>query len=185
MNVKKLVLGIGIFIVYLLMLNYGIEAFYSSPKYEDFCGSFYEYAYPSKDRVGDNSCIFNKTLSEQINICNFNGGFVVYEYDETGCPLSIKECNFCNKEFNESQKEYFKMVFVISIIVGIITLFFGFFYSVEPVSSSFMASGIGAIFYGSSRNWENLSDIWRFLLLLSALILLIWISLRLNRKRKN
>ena len=56
--------------------------------------------------------------------------------------------------------------------------------SIEPVGSALMASGIGALFYGSVRNWENLSDVWRFLLLLVPLILLVWFALRLNSQKK-
>ena len=73
-------------------------------------------------------------------------------------------------------------IIVIALIAGIITLLIGYhILKSEPVGSALMASGIGAIFYGSVRNWENLSDIWRFLLLLAALILLILITVRVNR----
>ena len=56
--------------------------------------------------------------------------------------------------------------------------------SVEPIESLLMASGLGTLVYGSIRNWQNLSNIWKFLLLLAALILLVWIALRINREKK-
>ena len=72
-------------------------------------------------------------------------------------------------------------MFVIALIAGVITLLLGFgVLSVDPVGSALMASGVGAIIYGSARNWENLSNIGRFLLLLAAFILLIWITIRAN-----
>jgi len=37
MNLKNLVLGIGIIVVFGLVLWQGIETFYPSPQYEDFC----------------------------------------------------------------------------------------------------------------------------------------------------
>ena len=81
--------------------------------------------------------------------------------------------------------KYDKFVFVIALIAGVITLLLGFgVLSVDPVGSALMASGVGAIIYGSARNWENLSNIWRFLLLLVALVLLIWIALRINKDKK-
>ncbi len=182
MNVKNLILGTGIFIVYLLMLGYGIEAFYPSQHYEDFCkgGESGRYAKP----LGFGNCTFSKTIQTQTDQCYAGNGFPVYQYDDAGCTTSIKECNYCNKYFNETQKNHEKIVFLIALIVGIFTLFIGYgILSIEPISSALMASGIGAIFYGSIRNWDNLSDIWRFLLLVLALILLIWITLKINEKK--
>ena len=144
MIVKNLVLGIGIFIVFLLMLGYGIEAFYPSPKYENFCkageftGSYpvkYGYVEPGVN------CTFDRALQEQVDVCVSNEGTPIYNYDNNGCTSDIKECNYCQKEFNEANKSYSKLVFIISLIVGIIVLLIGFFIlSVEPVGSALMAS---------------------------------------------
>lgn len=184
MNVKNLVLGIGIFVVFMLMLGYGIEAFYPSPKYDDFCkpniGSYPVKAY---DYTGAN-CTFNKQLQEKADLCLQESGMPVYDYDDNGCNVAIKECDYCQKNYDNANKDYSKVLFIISLIVGLITLFIGYKYlSVEPVGSALMASGVGAIFYGSVRNWDNLSDILRFLLLVIALVFLIWIALRVNKKR--
>ncbi len=172
------------------MLGYGIEAFYPSPQYNDFCksGDFGRYPATAPVKTIDpllNNCTFSKTVQEQSNVCYANQGFPVYDYNEVGCTTTLKECNYCNKQFNDTMKDHNKIVFVIALIIGILTLFIGFgVLSIEPVGSSLMASGIGAIFYGSMRNWDNLSDIWRFLLLLMTLVLLIWITLRLNKNKE-
>ena len=84
-----------------------------------------------------------------------------------------------------ASKGHSRTTFYIALIVGIITLLAGYFaLKVEPIGSSVMASGVGALLYGSMGNWAYLSDIWRFLLLVLALALLIWIALRVNRKKK-
>ena len=188
-NVKSVVLGIGIFIVFMLMLGYGIEAFYPSPKYDDFCSAGrFEGPYPAKAYpiTGEQNCTFSRQLQEQQDKCYADKGQPIFEYDDNGCTIAIKNCDFCNKEFEEANKAYTKVVFIIALIAGIITLILGYaILSVEPVGSALMASGVGAIFYGSVRNWQNLSDVWRFLLLFVALILLIWIALRLNRTQKS
>ena len=192
MNVKNLVLGIGIFIVYLLMLGYGIEAFYPSPQYDKFCtgtdGGRYTspQPYPLKgiESTSAGNCTFIKSVQEQTEQCANDGGFAVYAYDDAGCVSSVKECNLCQKNYDSAQKAYSKVLFLIAMLAGILTLFLGYkILSVEPVGSALMASGVGAMLYGSIRNWQNLSDIWRFLLLLVALILLIWIALRINKHR--
>ena len=184
MRVKNLILGIGIFIVYLLVLNYGIEAFYPSPVYEDICTSrSYYYAEPMKI-TNNATCNINPTPQEQDQCVRDGGNIVADTYDSNGCPLTYK-CDFCQKEFNDAQKSHSQIVFIISIIAGILTLLVGYtILSVEPVGSALMASGVGALVYGSIRNWQNLSNIWKFLLLLAALILLVWIALRINRQEK-
>ena len=186
MNVKNIILGVGIFVVFMLMLGYGIEAFYPSPKYENYCaGDYGRYSAKAYPDAVEQNCKFSKTMTENETSCYVNGGSPVFEYDNSGCAIKLKECNLCQKKFNEAQKDYSKVIFIIALVVGIITLFVGYgILSIEPVGSALMASGVGAIFYGSVRNWSNLSDVWRFLLLLIALVLLVWIALRLNRPKK-
>ena len=180
MAVRNLVLGTGIFIVYVLMLAYGIEAFYSSPEYNGFCKGTGSEKYIRPFDFGN--CTFSRTIQEQSDLCYANEGFPDYNYTDAGCVSAIKECNYCSKNFNEASKEHAKIVFFIALIAGIITLLIGYVVLVvEPIGSALIAAGIGAIFYGSVRNWDNLSDVWRFLLLLVALILLIWITVRVNR----
>lgn len=183
MNVKNLVLGIGIFVVYLLVLNYGIEAFYPSPQYENFCTNqgYYGYDISKPVGVGQVNCTITPTPQEQNTCIAAGGNLVPSTYDGNGCPLTYT-CDMCNKQFNDSQKIHSQRVFLISIIAGIVTLLIGFaILTMEPVGSALMAAGVGAMVYGSMRNWQNLSNVWRFLLLLAALLLLIWIAIRINR----
>ncbi len=190
MNVKNLVLGVGIFIVYLLVLNFGIQAFYDEPRYEDFCTGQQQYYYPSYPELaavkgaGGVNCTLSPTPQEQ-NICmNDGGNLIAGTYDAAGCPASFV-CDMCQKNLADAQKEHGQRVFIISIIAGIITIIIGYtILTIEPVGSALMASGVGALVYGSMRNWSNLSNIWRFLLLLGALVLLIWITIRLNSQKK-
>lgn len=184
MNVKNLVLGVGIFIVYLLMLNYGIQAFYPSPQYNDFCKNNPQYYYPGSTPVKpapEINCSVTPT-QQQYDQCSEEGGSLAADtYDANGCAAAFK-CDMCNKDWVDAQKAHSKVVFVISLIVGMLTLLVGWlFLTFEPVGSSLMASGVGAFVYGSIMNWNNLSDIWRFLLLFVALVLLIWIAYMLNK----
>jgi hypothetical protein len=188
MNVKNLVLGIGIFIVFMFLLHNGIRAFYEpAPMYEDFCNSS-RYSYPivSKTLPSEQACTFSAELREAEQSCYAQTGQPVYEYDEYGCQISIKECDFCQREYDNAKQEHNKVVFVIALIVGIIILLTGYsILYIEPVGSALMASGIGSIIYGTISNWENLGNLGRFLLLFLAFVLLIWIAYRLNTQRKS
>ncbi|MBS3088731.1 hypothetical protein J4402_03025 [Candidatus Pacearchaeota archaeon] len=183
MNIKNLVLGIGIVVVFALVLWQGIEAFYPSPKYDDFC-SVNRFDYPKIIPSGI-QCASSQQLQAQEQQCYQDKGQPVYEYDDNGCQISIKECDYCNKEYESARDAHSKIVFVISIIVAFIAIIFGYaILSIEPVGSALLGSGIWAIFYGTLINWRNFTEIWRFLLLLIALILLILIAYRLNSQKK-
>jgi hypothetical protein len=188
MNVKNLVLGVGIFIIFMFLLHNGIRAFYDVPKYESYCNSssFQPY-YPDKTApvIGTN-CTYTNQLRQQEQTCYDSQGQPVYEYDNQGCSSRVKECNYCNKYFNDARTEYDKQVFVISLIIGVFVLLAGYLIlSIEPVGSSLMASGIGAIIYGTVNNWGNLENLGRFLLLLVAFIILVWVAYRLNKNFDN
>ena len=184
MSMKNLVLGIGIFIVFMFLLHNGIRAFYDVPKYENYCNSSsFTQPYPEKASYPVLvNCTYSNQLRQSEQTCYDGQGQPIYEYDSQGCTISVKECNYCNKYFNDARTDYDKTVFVVSLIVGLIVLLVGYFISgVEPVGSSLMASGIGAIIYGTVNNWGNLENLGRFLLLLLAFLLLIFIAYRLNK----
>ncbi|MBU1989067.1 MAG: hypothetical protein KKD94_06335, partial [Nanoarchaeota archaeon] len=165
MNVKNLVLGIGIIIVFALVLWQGIEAFYPSPQWDGFCDESIEKPIPlDREQLTQTEC------------------------EEQGGVWKNNYCDYyseCQREFDESKDKHTKIVFIVSIIVGIVVIILGYsILSLEPVGSALIASGIWAIFYGSAINWRNFSSVIRFALLLLALILLIWLAMRLNRTVK-
>lgn len=185
-NVKNLVLGIGIVVIFGLALWQGIEAFYPSPQYDEFCapGRFEAY-YPKPPMPVEESCIYSQELRDAETTCYAERGQPVYEYDNKGCYVSVKSCDYCQRDFEKAQDAHSKIVFIIAVIVGVITLIVGYgVLSTEPVGSALIGSGIWAIFWGAAINWRNFSNIWRFLLLLVALVLVIWFALRLNKPDK-
>lgn len=183
MNIKNFVLGIGIVIVFALALWQGIEAFYPSPKFDDFC-SANRFEYP-KAITSETQCTSSQQIQTQEQQCYQNKGQPVYEYDERGCAVSVKECDYCNKEYESARDAHSKIVFVISIVVAFIAIILGYaILSSEPVGSALLGSGIWAIFYGTLINWRNFTEIWRFLILFLALVLLILIAYRINTQKK-
>ncbi len=181
---KNIILGIGIVVVYALVLWQGIEAFYPTPQYDDYCKSGrFESSYPKAYPYGyEQNCTFPAALREQETQCYAEKGQPVFDYDDNGCTVGFQACDFCNKEFEEAMDAHSKIVFIISIIIGVIVLIVGYsILSIEPVGSALIGGGIWAIFWGAAINWRNFSDIWRFLLLLVALILIIWFAIMLNR----
>lgn len=151
-NVKNLILGIGIVIVFALVLWQGIEAFSPSPQWNDFCGDVEPIPRPLEGEA---------------------------------IPESKDNFKECRQNYDEARDAHSKIVFFVALIVGIITVIIGYtILSTEPVGSALIGSGIWAIFWGSLINWRNFASVWRFVLLLLALVLLIWLTLKLNSKKE-
>jgi|SRR3989344_1460683 len=183
-NVKNLLLGIGIVIVFGLVLWQGTEVFYPSPDYAKFCNYNYAKTVPVINPGTDVRCTFSLPLQEQQNQCYEKGGQPIFTYDTNGCALTVESCDMCQKELEKALDKHSWGVFIISIVVGIIALFVGFsILSIEPVGSALIGSGIWAIFWGSLINWRNFGTVWRFILLFIALVALIYITIRLNKAK--
>jgi hypothetical protein len=168
MTIKNFVLGIGIVIVFALVLWQGVETFYPFPEYTDFCPQYKVQEY-----------VNNSIRCEELGgKWDFNAG-LVKEGIEGYCDLEYQ----CRLDFEDAKKSHSKYVFIISIIVAVITFLTGYFVLVpEPVGSALIGSSIWAIFWGSVINWMNFGEYWRFILLFLALIFLIWFTIRLNKK---
>jgi len=181
MRVKNIILGIGIFVVYALVLWQGIQAFYPAPEWDDFC-SFDESRKPFN--IDGDKCSFSQEVESKRDSCNNVGGLFQAEYDSNGCVID-GYCDECQLNYDSSRDEYSRNIFIISLVVGFITLIVGFFVlKIEPVGSALIASGIWAVFYGTVWNWRNFGAFLKFAILLVVLVVLIWFAIRINKKRK-
>ena len=179
MKVRNVILGLGILIIYGLVLSQGIQTFYPEPEFEEFC-NVPENSYNKFSE----DCEFSQSLVTKENSCEKIGGIFVQEYDNAGCVID-GYCNDCLIGYDNALDDYSQKVFIFSLIIGFFTLILGIFIlKVEPVGSALLASGIWAIFYGTLWNWRNFSNGWRFLLLLTVLLFLIWIGMKFGYKKK-
>lgn len=180
MKFKNFVLGLGIFVVYALALFQGLETFYPTPQWDDFCSN-------RAGPVGVNTlnCPNVPELQRKADLCYQAKGDFVYEYDINGCAVD-GYCDDCSIDYNNALDVHSNRVFIISIVIGFIVFIAGLFLlATEPVGSALMAGGIWSVFFGVVKNWRNFSNSWRFLLLFVLLIILIWVALRFNNKRKH
>lgn len=166
MKVKNFVLGIGIVIVFALTLHVGIDAFYSFPDYDDYCNRT-KIPIPVERGLD---------MSNNATYCLEHNG----TWREGYCDLYYE----CEQAFEEANTDHSKLVFIISLVVGLLAVGAGvFFLRFEPVGSALFGSGIWALFYGTIINWRNFTELWRFFLLFIALVFLVWLTIRLNRKK--
>ena len=72
---RQVFLAIAIAIVFAFFIGFGIEAFYESPKYEDFCDeTYYERPYPVPVKESVN-CTYIEPSEELEQECKDKGGY--------------------------------------------------------------------------------------------------------------
>ncbi|MBS3105853.1 hypothetical protein J4234_06385 [Candidatus Woesearchaeota archaeon] len=189
-KIKETILGFSIAIIFVFFVVFGIKAFYKEPKYEDFCSrgasidvvyseGNYGVAYPYPIRFkesGENVCA--KSITQYDNFrksCADKKADVLFEYDENGCQIA-KECTFCQQNYNKARNIYFRNVFIISGIVGIIVIIIGAILNLTSVSAGLFGGGVLTIIYGTTNYWSELADWARFIILGIALAVLIYLG---------
>ncbi|MEK6983406.1 MAG: hypothetical protein AABX33_02440 [Nanoarchaeota archaeon] len=186
-KIKETILGISIAIIFVFFVAFGIKAFYKEPKIENFCdrgilidviadehGS-YPY-YPRIKEPTENVCASYITQYDKFRKdCASKKADVVFEYDKNGCQIA-KECTFCQQDYHHERNIYFRNVFIISGIVGIIIIIIGAILKITSVSAGLFGGGVLTIIYGTMNYWSELADWARFIILGIALIVLIYLG---------
>jgi hypothetical protein len=162
---KKVIISIGIAILFVMFVAYAVESSYPSPKYERYCN------------ITQNIDYQNKTICEANN-----GTWTDYNpkpVASPGQPVQQGYCDLytkCNTEYQNINEKYNRNVFFISLAIGIIILLISFIPSLEQISLGTMSGALLLIIYGTIRYWGSLSNIWKTIMIGFALVVLIWIS---------
>lgn len=181
MEVKNVLLGIVIAVIFLMFCVYGTKLAYSEPDYKNFCNS--SYAYP--DKVSYVSCNFSIDLQQKINSCYNEEGIPRYEYDEKGCEKDLMTCDLCNKDYTNAREKYTKDLFLISLIFGVVIIIFSvIIIKISAVSGGLMLGSLMFIIYGTAGYWEFMEGLLRFGILGVVLVVLIWLAYYLAKKNK-
>jgi hypothetical protein len=181
MSFKQVLLSIAIAIVFVFFVGFGIDTFYQSPEYKDFCeDESFRKPYPIDLRESSN-CTYVEPSQELTKECTAKEGNLVPDRDKQGCVEGYY-CEICDKEYKDVNEVYNRNVFLIAVGIGIIVLIIGFALKIPSVSSGLMAGGILSILYGTIRYWGDLPDYGRFIILGLTLAILIWLG---YKKLKN
>lgn len=163
-RIKQLILTISISLILVFFIGYGIQTFYNSPEYEDFC----------------NQTRSPELIKTEQDCLNMGGKWSVYPVKYANETMMEGYCDTeftCSENFREALEPYNRNVFIIAVIAGILCVVLGgFLLKLETVSSGIMGGGVLTIIYGTLRYWGEMSDIIRWLLLGVVLTILIWIG---------
>lgn len=183
-NWKKFSLTVAIAIIFALFIGFGIETFYESPKYSDFCN--HDSYYTAKN---ESACLAEDGEWENYDKHGLDNEYLCHIDNESNnsvkltCEASFHDqstigyCNNyenCSKEYRDVSKEYNKIVFIICAIFGLAAIITGSYLTKDSVGTGLLSGGVITVIYGTIRYWEGLGDVIRFLLLGLVLALLIW-----------
>jgi len=173
MSLKQRILTVAIAILFVLFIGFGIDTFYKSPKYNDFCKQQYG-PYPIKQPI--TNCTGEAVQTQKlIDNCTTQKGYLNPIYGDNGCIASYY-CETCQTIFDDANKAYNGIVFTVALIIGILAMIVAIILKNDTVSPGILGGGFLTILYGTIRDWNNLGDYLRLALLGVALVILIWIG---------
>lgn len=169
MAFKHVAVALIIGIMFSLVVGFGIDAFYPTPEYEDFCD--FDREFPRKI-APEVEC---QDVSQYYDLCNGQDATARFTYDEEGCPV-FEECDTCQKEYNEVNERYNRNIFIIAAIIGILAIIFGFYLNIDFMGTGLLFGGMLVLLYGTMRYFGDMSRVMRFIVLLIEFIIIIYLS---------
>lgn len=180
-SLKKWALALAIAIVLNLFINYGISVFYKTPQYDDFCKDAarpYPYkVYPAEPQLQQQQkdCSVIEVSEELQESCGEQKGYVAFKYNSTGCATEAY-CEMCGKMFNDVNNRRNSNVFVMLVVLGVVAIIAGIILKAEAVANGFLIGGILSLIIAAIRNWGQLQDAIKLIILGAVLALLIWVG---------
>lgn len=193
-NFKKIILALGIVISLNLFFNMGIDAFYRAPKWEDTCSkaniNYYTkdsceaaegfwvpdsvgYGYKGEVPVGKQA-----TAPVASVPCDATGRTDCVQNTGYHCDMS-EYTNKCQAVFTGLTDNYNRIVFIVLVFLGVVSLIGGFFFNKSgAVSLGLSFGGLVSLLIGTIRYWSSMQDFLRFAVSGVALFTLIWFGVK-------
>lgn len=180
-----IILGVFVAIMLTIFVNLLVSYIYTGPEYNKYCTNDLSFqTAPVKTVPGTAiiaNCSFNKKLNDIGENCSLSGGQPRYDYNDNGCATSLKNCDMCNKNFDDAIKAYNRQTFFIYAIVGFILIVAGLFVSSLLLQIVSLPAGAFLVIEAATKNFDDkLFVIITFGLLIIAAIYLALKKLKLN-----
>lgn len=189
MDIKSILIGIGIFFLTLFVVIYGISVFYPAVNYEDYCSKDYPAAKLPKPDVCPTVCV--ELYEIQGDECVFNECGSGCGADNVTTFETLEACEekldslTCRERYDDAREKRSRNIFFIAIPLGVLLLILGAFgFELESVAGGLMAGGVGTIIYGSGGYWQYADNLVKFLLSAIGLAVLIFVAYKFNKKKK-
>lgn len=169
---RNLIIGIGIFILTLFVVIYGISVFYPSVDYDDYCGKFYK-------------------ITNEADCINAGGTWQEAELKSVEAVPNgfCSESRTCQDDYDNANGKRSKNVFIIAVPLGLILIILGaFIFHLNSVGIGIMFGGIGTLIYGAGNYWRYSDNLFKFIISLIGLAVLIflayWFNGRIGKRKK-
>jgi hypothetical protein len=157
-KIKEILLGIAIAIIFLMFCVFGTKLLYDAPEYEKYCD--YNKINPI---TTDEKPLTEAQIQEQQEM-----------YTQ------------CSEQYDIANKNYSKNMFIISLIFSVLLIAFcTIFVNVISISGGLMLGSIMFMIYGTGRYWNYMDDLMRFVVLVIALGVLIYVAYWASKKMNN
>ena len=181
-DLRRVAIIFVIAILYAILVNAVIAAFYPEPKYEDYCRQRFAPAIPYAKT--ETTCQkFNQPAPQELEKCSSDKGQPDYLYDANGCPFQYKGCNYCQRDFDNANQKYSFYFFIFSSILAIIAIGIGLLLPNsnslnEWIATGFMLGGLITLFFGTFRYYQYLGRYIKPFVILAELLIVIFLSYR-------
>ncbi len=184
-DLRRVAIIFVIAVLYAVLVNALIEAFYLAPRYEDYCKT---RIYPEKPYIAERiverkiECpSYAEPTREELNKCADGKGFPEYLYDTNGCAIEYKGCNYCQRDFDIANQKYSLAFFIISSVFALLAIGIGLLLPVhislnEWIAAGFMLGGLVTLFYGTVRYYEHFGRYVKPLVILVELLIVIYLA---------
>ena len=186
-DLRRIAIIFVIAILYAIFVNAFIGAFYPAPKYDDYCKARYyapEKAVPIPAEKTNIKCPdYNQPTQEELDTCANDRGYPEYRYDNNGCAVEYKGCNFCQRDFDKANEKYNFVFFIISSILAVIAIGIGLYLPTkqslnEWIATGFILGGLITLFFGTFRYYQYLGRYVKPFVILAELLIVIFLSYR-------
>lgn len=172
--IRRIIVIFVIAILFTILINVSIDAFYPQPEYGDFCRDNYPKAMPLQPE----QCA-------EVTPIDCARGETSYRYNTRGCPTEAY-CETCHENLEQAQEKYSIVVFIVSAITGLIALVVGMnlpkSFVNEWIGSGFLLGGLLTILVGTIRYFGDMGRYVRPVVILFELTLVIYLAYKKLRK---
>ncbi|MDO8660929.1 MAG: hypothetical protein Q7K43_03500 [Candidatus Woesearchaeota archaeon] len=179
---RRIIVIFVIAILFSVFVQVSIDAIHQEPLWDKYCRNT-QSPQPKMAQpfIEGKTCPNYTTPTEVEENCPIDKGDIQYKYDTNGC-VSEAYCETCNRELTKAQDLHGLIVFIASVILGIIAIVIGLFLQPaknpvnEWVGSGFLLGGLITIIIGTIRNFGNLGRYGKPVVVLLGLLLIIWLA---------
>lgn len=182
MDIRKIAIIFVIGALFAILAFSTIDAVITNPR-EEYCKYDYERPVPMKLNADSTDCPdYSGPTEEELMECSDNKGYIIYEYDDNGCPYSHR-CS-CRMGYADAVKRYSLIVFILYTAFATIGVSIGIFLPLsknplhEWVGTGFMLGGFICLFIGTAQYFGDMNKVLRPIVILLEMALIIFFTYR-------